>query len=110
MAEVTAELINLANGCAAAGDTLAAKICRDAIAEVARLQAIVDKLPKTADGVVVLPGMTLYEHCWMEPFHVRELVAVSDDVKRSEWMCDDGEIDPLQCYSTREAAEAAERE
>ena len=33
-----AELVNLANGSAAAGDTLAAKICRDAIAEIERLQ------------------------------------------------------------------------
>ena len=29
-------------------------------AELARLQAIVDKLPKTADGVAVVPGMELH--------------------------------------------------
>jgi len=28
--------------------------------EIKRLQAIVDKLPKTADGVPITPGMNLY--------------------------------------------------
>lgn len=41
---VIPELVNLANGSAAAGDKLAAKICRDAIAKIERLQAIVGKL------------------------------------------------------------------
>ena len=39
-----AELTNLANGSAAAGDTLAAKICCDAIAEIKRLQGTLHDL------------------------------------------------------------------
>ena len=38
---VIPELINLANGSAQHGDTLAVKICRDAIAEIEQLQGIV---------------------------------------------------------------------
>lgn len=43
MNAVIAELVNLANGCAASGDLLATKICGDAIVEIKRLQAIVDE-------------------------------------------------------------------
>ena len=53
MNAIVAELTNLANGSAAAGDDLAAKICRDAIVEVKRLreeiQYALDRLSVRAD-------------------------------------------------------------
>ena len=69
--------------------------------EVKRLQAIVDKLPTTADGVPVVPGMMLYlprsAYMGRAMFHANGFV------------CGNG--GPLcgQCYSTRKAAEAAEK-
>ena len=78
--------------------------------EVVRLQAIVDQYPKSADGVPIVPGMTLWEHLSRPPLHVAQLLVRSNDTCRSEWMCDDGEIDEAQCYSTREAMEAATAE
>jgi len=58
--------------------------------------------------VPVVRGMMLYDPTTIEyPFEVRELLAYCPDAHRSEWACDDGEIDVSQCYSTRAAAEAA---
>lgn len=66
------------------------ELCGLQHAEVERLQAIVDKLPKTADGVPVVPGMVVWKsNC--EPTNVGMLLGT--------WVC--------QCYSTHEAAEAA---
>lgn len=72
-----------------------------------RLQALVDKWPKTRDGVPIFPGMTM----WvlrdfgtrrglfpMEVFSIQEL-HVCD--------CDRLLISIEDCYSTRKAAEAA---
>ena len=74
--------------------------------EIERLRAIVDKLPKTADGVPVLPGMTLWDSVWInKPFVVHSLLVFCPEAARSEWTTNDGEVDPGQCYSTREAAE-----
>jgi len=76
--------------------------------EVERLRAIVDKLPKTADGVPVVPGMTLWDSIWLgRPFGVQQLSVFCPNASRSEWMCNEGEVDVSQCYSTRAAAEAA---
>ena len=104
---VIAELVNLGNGCAAAGDKLAMDICRDAITEIEGLQAIVDKLPKTADGVPVVPGMELWHHCQYKK-EVRS-VTISTDYS---YMPSDGRsqlniqhVGPSACHSTREAAE-----
>ena len=52
MNAITAELTNLANGSLSAGDRLAAKICRDAIAEINRLQGLVDKQRTAIDGLI----------------------------------------------------------
>lgn len=76
-------------------------------AETERLQAIVDKLPTTADGVAVLPGMTV----WVDADY-------GDGLKIWELVVDDlsmaGAWDGARChwghfhsYSTREACEAA---
>ena len=67
-------------------------------AEVERLQAIVDKLPTTADGVPVVPGMMLYlpgsAYMGRAMFHTYGFT------------CGNG--GPLcgQCYSTKDAASA----
>ena len=102
---------------------------RDALAEITRFRTIVDelrkeiqqlrrhvrideeiidKLPRTADGVPVVPGMTLWDPVWPDdPFGVQALLVFCPNARRSEWMCNDGEVDAAQCYSTREAADAA---
>lgn len=46
-------------------------------AEIERLRAIVGKLPKTADGVPVVPGLTLHDPIWIDdPFVVHQLLVV----------------------------------
>ena len=69
--------------------------------EIERLRAIVDKLPKTADGVPVVPGMKLFFLC---PFENR---ITSDQVFQDRPEVGGMTIEVSNCYSTREAAEAA---
>lgn len=73
-----------------------------------RLQAIVDKLPTTADGVPIVPEMTVWVigNFGSIVRSVRELVVY--DV--SSLQCSDGDRyrwSARDCYSTRKAAEAA---
>ncbi len=76
------------------------------LAKIERLQAIIDKLPKTADGVPVVPGMILFDPVWIDRhFPIEELLVYCPDATRSEWH--DGEVDVSQCYSTKAAAKAA---
>ncbi len=73
------------------------------LAEIERLQAIVDTLPKTADGVVIVPGATVWQ--------------VETSNAGRTWQITDRQTDPDiwpfsgwckgRCYSTREAAEKA---
>ena len=89
------------------------------LAENARLRAVVDKLPKTADGVPVVPGMTI---CWwckgtllsrvLDAYHTSHNVIYPQGKPRRE--CVSARLPsyiqnvPLElCYSTHEAAEAA---
>lgn len=85
-------------------------------AERERLEAIIDKLPKTADGVPVTPGLTVF-------YSYGDIVAFPMRVQEfSEWCVMDGVATAFaegrhedvfhlfyttECYSTREAAEAA---
>jgi hypothetical protein len=85
------------------------------VAEIERLKGIVDKLPKTADGVPVYPGMRLWLRCPGE---------IVSGVTRGAWTHgadksldsaevseDSGEWDTWRlaaCYSTREATAAKE--
>ncbi len=62
----------------------------------ADLQAIVDKLPKTADGVPIVPGMRVYHRDWKGN--------VTDE--RTSWAPPYPKVFCC-CYSSREAAEAA---
>ncbi len=78
--------------------------------EIDRLRAIVDKLPKTADGVVVKHGDTVFVLAYREGV---EWVCnrISPQPARMEILADCK--DPYakfpigECYSTREAAEKA---
>lgn len=80
-----------------------------------RLRAIVAKLPKTADGVPIVPGMTLY--LGHSDGAVRELTA--DAVTINGWGEDDRQWDedPMtmkdwtgtRVHSSREAALAASK-
>lgn len=73
-----------------------------------RLWAMVDKLPKTADRVPVVPGM---DTVWIDTHTVG--LRQSNDIDRNGWAsfgdkhgcCRSRRT--TECYSTREAAEAA---
>ena len=74
--------------------------------EIERLQAVVDKLPKTADGVPAVLGMTLYYLHGCGGIHsdvIAGFTICSADPESSIWQ--GGEMDAEDCYSTREAAE-----
>jgi hypothetical protein len=70
-------------------------------AERDRLAEIVAKLPKTANGVPVVPGMDLWG--WIERYD-----GTPGAVHQQNWMTAKAE-EIAKCYSTREAAEAAQR-
>ena len=84
---------------------------RQAIVEINSLQAIVDKLPKTADGVPVVPGMVLYSSQFICGHFRHPEIVVSlhpyADEHVSGWMS--GALGEEELYSTREAAEAAHK-
>lgn len=67
----------------------------NARAELAKLREIVDKLPKTADGVPIVPGMPLF--FWTDD---RELY----EEKASPNPLENWEQGPGDCYSTKAAA------
>lgn len=82
-----------------------------------RLRAVVDRLPKTADGVAVVPGMTLWQRPGLisgKKYPPREidwfvLIGGEDgllgEVEEYSWTYRSSD-----CYSTRSAAEAAAQE
>ena len=71
----------------------------DAVEERDRLRAIVAALPRTADGVPVVPGMEVWKE-WRGRLE-RNVVMPPMVSIGSVYM------DATVCYSTREAAEAA---
>lgn len=68
---------------------------------IAKLEAVMAKLPKTADGVPVVPGMILYGPNQFDEIqeHYTELEVNGDPLHCQ--VCGN-------CYSTRAAAEAAQ--
>ncbi len=79
------------------------------VAENKRLQAIVDKLSKTADGVVPYAGMIVYT--WTGDMLSGFKVDRVDSTVEStwlEWGFHNGRA-VEDCFSTREAAEAKEK-
>ena len=79
----------------------------EAAAELQRLQAIVDKLPRTADGVPVTPLMEL----WHPEAPQMSFTALGVSTVNANTPLGGGDyIDHRVCYSTPEAAEAASGE
>jgi hypothetical protein len=90
--------------------------CLDCVKELGEraqaAEAIVAKLPKTADGVPIVPDMTLYaatgwgaQVCALHTFQRREFDGVTPNIEGIF----DGRATSFpatRCYSTREAAEA----
>lgn len=100
------------------------------LAECERLRAIVDRLPRTADGVSVIPGQVVWSNA---PHRVKTKEQHETTTGYSEWkpielpkLCNEWEfntstgkhylcwggpdydaVDVDECYSTREAAIAA---
>lgn len=84
-------------------DSLAAQRIEELSEELDRLKS---KLPMTADGVVILPGMTLYDY---DRYDILERLVLMEAWELDE----DGEPDcafghMTDCYSTRKAAEQAQ--
>ena len=78
--------------------------------EIADLRAVVDKLPKTADGVPVVPGMVLHERIGDTIHGPLNVVNVGYDFTLCRYGPDDIMATTVQrefSYSTRAAAEAA---
>jgi hypothetical protein len=81
-------------------------LLRAAADRIEELEAIVEKLPKTADGVIVVPGM---QGVWISPHQVTAGIRECFGGLEAEYDGDNGpEHMPFdQTYSTRAAAEAA---
>lgn len=92
-------------------------ICDHQAAEIERLHAIVDRLPKTADGVPIAPGDELWcidsEDGWEGAITVRDVECVGKyGEETSCWLIRStgrNELWAEDCYSTREAAAEAAR-
>ena len=81
------------------------------LAERDRLKAIVDQLPKTADGVRVAPVHGVHVYQISNTGHIQESRGWNQGRPTFRYLSA-GEVkittkDPSLCYSTREAAEAA---
>lgn len=87
--------------------------CHEFEADVDRLQAIVDKVDKTIDGVVIRNGMKVYPssagYIWPATVRVQATNRTTPPLGLAGPLPRD-DIDPTQCYSTLEAAEAAGKE
>ena len=79
---------------------------RELEAERDRLAAIVEKLPKTADGLTLVPGMTVYRISQSGSINVHEVDLISEH----GWHDDDPYPHHGPIYSSRAAADAAAKE
>lgn len=75
--------------------------------EIERLQYIVDRLPKTADGAPIVPGMALW---YRSPAGIIETPPLDTWAEIEGMIAEDEDYGPDTFYSTRAAAEAAESE
>jgi len=77
---------------------------------VERLRAIVEKLPKTADGVPVVPGMVIWPPEFIEDEQGATVKIIARDNLTGDMLEHGTSLLWIgKCYSTREAAEAARR-
>jgi hypothetical protein len=74
--------------------------------EVKRLRKIVGKLPKTADGVPALIGMTFYYH---SPAGIIETEVINDWGELAGMFTSDLDEFQARLYSSRKAAEAGRK-
>ena len=86
--------------------TLAERV-QAALDERDRLQAIVDRLPKTADGVPVVPGMQIWPFFEIEDEQGAVVCLCAHDGPTGEMLVDGDTMNVGKCYSTRDAAVAA---
>ena len=95
-----AELDHCSAGCLEDDGTLTRTswktACLDGAAAIRELLEVVDKLPKTADGVPVVPGMVTW--CWVPEGYIMEAHATMENGPVRPW---------TECYSTRQGAEEA---
>ena len=93
---VTEELKDFAVSAKKAGLTSGDRVIGRAIARIAELEAVVEKLPKTADGNRVVPSVDfVWNWCALDGGYWESIKCPS----RAGWVA--------KCYSTRDAALAA---
>ena len=83
-------------------------LCDERAARIAELEEIVERLPKTKDGVPCLAGDRVFA---LFPKGIIEVTVINH--KGNWWaVCDQDEHcpDASMCYSTRETAEAAAKQ
>jgi len=91
-------------------EIMASEMVYDLWDEIKRLQAIVDKLPKTKDGVTVTPGMELFRLlsdgriCSSLAHHIHSTCVESFDGLGGAGADANG---VLPCYATEKAAQTA---
>ena len=87
--------------------------CERQHAEIERLQAIVDKLPMTEDGVPAVPGMIIWPLHFLDPLDGEEqeegmlLEFMGTDLLTGDTARHGDELIIGKCYSTRKAAAEA---
>ena len=93
-----------------------AGVCRDwnmelrkAADEIDRMQAIVDRLPKTADGVPMYVGMKVWVRCENRPDVAFRSFTILDIDGQTVGDVFSRLVKFEDCYSTREAAEKARK-
>ncbi len=86
---------------------LAVEVCKPFTARITELEAVVEKLDKTADGEYVVPGMSVWAND--RRGHTLKYLFVMHTTDQDGWSCG-GHGHTLAAYSTRSAAEAATKE
>jgi len=103
--------------CEGCGEWFGSGLCPDCLdvdvhahvnSVTAPLQAIVDSLPKTADGVPVVPGMEVWFWLNDETILVHQKAVQFVEDNQQSIMTSYGWLNVRHCYSTREAAEVKE--
>ena len=90
-------------------DCLGPRLYDEAADEIERLQSLVDRLPKTADGVPVRPGDQIWFHKGIDTAVIRKVVVggeYGDIVEIVDAEGPQGWVALDACYSAREATKA----
>jgi len=90
-------------------DCLGPRLSDEAADEIERLQSLVDRLPKTADGVPVRPGDQIWFHKGIDTAVIRKVVDGGEygdivEIVDAEGLHSLVALDA--CYSAREATKA----